>query len=55
LGSRDLRIRGKMIPPTPPDVVAMPVARPRRALKKCAMQPYEGEFRSAPPRPPKKE
>jgi hypothetical protein len=55
LGRRDCRMSGKMMPPTPPAVVAMPVAKPLRALKKCAMQPYDGEFRKAPPRPPRTE
>jgi hypothetical protein len=55
LGRRDWSSSGKAMPPMPPEVVARPVAKPRRTLKKWAMQPYAGEFRSDPPRPPRTE
>ena len=41
-GKRRWSIRGKMMPPALPPVVARPVAAARRLWKKCAMEPIAG-------------
>ena len=41
-GKRRWSIKGKMMPPTLPPVLARPVVAARRLSKKCAMEPIAG-------------
>jgi hypothetical protein len=49
--NRDSSMSGKMTPPRLPAVEAMPVARPRRTLKKWPMAAMEGVKRREQERP----
>jgi len=53
LGMRDWRTRGKRTPPKAAPPAAMPVAFPRRRLKKWETAAMEGVKRRAVPRPPR--
>lgn len=50
-GNRRWSIRGKIIPPILPDVIAIPVALPRRRRKKCPIDAIHGVLIKHPPIP----
>lgn len=51
MGKRRWSIKGKTIPPMLPEVMAIPVAFPRRARKKCPMEATHGVLIKQPPIP----
>lgn len=50
--NREESINGKKMPPSDPAQLAIPVANPRRTLKKCPMVPIATVDNSEVPRPP---
>ena len=51
VGKSLCNVRGKMIPPMEPEVIAIPVAFPRLRRKKCPIEAMQGVLIRHPPMP----